>query len=148
MSVEATHMTIPISPDRTRRGSFRLRLPKVSRSVLLSTLTVAVLLAGWAIVTEMGWANELFLPKPQAVWAAFVKTMTKGYQGATLLQHLGASLYRILTAFTLACLIGIPLGVLMGVSRNARAAQSADRVLPATAAARTLYAAGDVARHR
>ncbi|WP_245288379.1 ABC transporter substrate-binding protein [Bradyrhizobium sp. WSM4349] len=121
MSVEATHMTIPISPDRTRRGSFRLRLPKVSRSVLLSTLTVAVLLAGWAIVTEMGWANELFLPKPQAVWAAFVKTMTKGYQGATLLQHLGASLYRILTAFTLACLIGIPLGVLMGVSRNARA---------------------------
>jgi len=121
MSVEATHMTIPISPDRTRRGSLRLRLPKVSRSVLLSTLTVAVLLAGWAIVTERGWANELFLPKPQAVWAAFVKTMTKGYQGATLLQHLGASLYRILTAFTLACLIGIPLGVLMGVSRNARA---------------------------
>ncbi|MGY4349431.1 ABC-type nitrate/sulfonate/bicarbonate transport system permease component [Bradyrhizobium sp. GM7.3] len=149
MSVEATHMTIPISPDRTRRGSFRLRLPKVSRSVLLSTLTVAVLLAGWAIVTEMGWANELFLPKPQAVWAAFVKTMTKGYQGATLLQHLGASLYRILTAFTLACLIGIPLGVSHGrVAQRARAAQSADRVLPATAAARTLYAAGDVARHR
>lgn len=112
-------MAISISADRTRRST--LRLPKVSRSLLLSTLTVAVLLATWAIVTEMGWANELFLPKPQAVWAAFVKTMTKGYQGATLLQHLGASLYRILTAFALACLVGIPLGVLMGVSRNARA---------------------------
>ncbi|MDA9524351.1 taurine ABC transporter permease [Bradyrhizobium sp. CCBAU 11434] len=112
-------MAIPISADRTRRGS--LRLPKVSRSVLLSTLTIAALLATWAVVTEMGWANELFLPKPQAVWAAFIKTMTKGYQGATLLQHLGASLYRILVAFALACLIGIPLGVLMGVSRNARA---------------------------
>ena len=119
MSVEASPMAIPISADRTRRGN--LRLPTVSRSVLLSTLTVAVLLAAWVVVTEMGWANELFLPKPQAVWAAFVKTMTKGYQGATLLQHLGASLYRILVAFTLACLIGIPLGVLMGVSRNARA---------------------------
>jgi taurine transport system permease protein len=119
MSVEASPMAVPISADRTRRSS--LRLPKVSRSVLLSTLTVAVLLAAWAVVTEMGWANELFLPKPQAVWAAFIKTMTKGYQGATLLQHLGASLYRILTAFALACLIGIPLGVLMGVSRNARA---------------------------
>lgn len=119
MSVEAGPMAIPISADRTRRGNFRL--PTVSRSVLLSTLTVAVLLAAWAIVTEMGWANELFLPKPQAVWAAFVKTMTKGYQGATLLQHLGASLYRILVAFALACLIGIPLGVLMGVSKNARA---------------------------
>jgi hypothetical protein len=52
MRVEATHMTIPISPDRTRRGSLRLRLPKVSRSVLLSTLTVAVLLAGWAVDNE------------------------------------------------------------------------------------------------
>lgn len=119
MSVEASPMAIPIPADRTRRST--LRLPKVSRSVLLSTLTVAMLLAAWAIVTEMGWANELFLPKPQAVWAAFIKTMSKGYQGATLLQHLGASLYRILTAFALACLVGIPLGVLMGVSRNARA---------------------------
>jgi taurine transport system permease protein len=119
MSVEASPMAIPIPADRTRRST--LRLPKVSRSVLLSTLTVAMLLAAWAVVTEMGWANELFLPKPQAVWAAFIKTMTKGYQGATLLQHLGASLYRILTAFALACLVGIPLGVLMGVSRNARA---------------------------
>ena len=119
MSVEASHMVIPISADRTRRGS--LRVPKIPRSILLSALTVAVLLATWTVVTEMGWANELFLPKPQAVWAAFVKTMTKGYQGATLLQHLGASLYRILTAFALACVVGIPLGVLMGVSRNARA---------------------------
>ena len=121
MSLEASPMAIPISADRTRRNTLRLRLPKVSRSVLLSALTIAVLLATWALVTEMGWANELFLPKPQAVWAAFIKTMTRGYQGATLLQHLGASLYRILVAFTLACLIGIPLGVLMGVSRNARA---------------------------
>ncbi|WP_409192294.1 ABC transporter permease [Bradyrhizobium sp. RDM4] len=119
MSVEASHMVIPISADRTGRGS--LRFPKIPRSILLSALTVAVLLATWTVVTEMGWANELFLPKPQAVWAAFVKTMTKGYQGATLLQHLGASLYRILTAFALACVVGIPLGVLMGVSRNARA---------------------------
>lgn len=72
-------MAIPISADRTRRGNLRLRVPKVSRSVLLSMLTIAVLLACWAIVTEMSWANELFLPKPQAVWAAFIKTMTKGY---------------------------------------------------------------------
>jgi len=121
MSVEASPMAVPLSTDRTRRGHIRVRLPKVSRSFLLSSLTVAMLLAAWAVVTEMGWANELFLPKPQAVWAAFVKTMTKGYQGATLLQHLGASLTRILTAFALACLVGIPLGVVMGVSRNARA---------------------------
>lgn len=119
MSIEASPMAVPLSPGRA--SSVRLRLPAISRSFLLSSLTVAMLLAAWAVATQMGWANELFLPKPQAVWAAFVKTMTKGYQGATLLQHLGASLYRILVAFALACLIGIPLGVLMGVSRNSRA---------------------------
>ena len=102
------------------RRKTRLKLPRPPRSLLLSSLTVVLVLAAWVLVTEMGWANELFLPKPQAVWAAFIKTMTKGYQGATLLQHVGASLYRILTAFALACLVGIPLGVLMGVSRDAR----------------------------
>jgi taurine transport system permease protein len=116
MSAEVADMGIAIGARRKTR----LRLPRPPRSLLLSFLTVVLVLAAWVLVTEMGWANELFLPKPQAVWVAFVKTMTKGYQGATLLQHVGASLYRILTAFALACLVGIPLGVLMGVSRDAR----------------------------
>lgn len=116
MSAEVADTGIPIAVRRKTRP----KLPRPSRSLLLSFLTVLLVLAAWVLVTEMGWANELFLPKPQAVWAAFVKTMTKGYQGATLLQHVGASLYRILTAFALACLVGIPLGVLMGVSRDAR----------------------------
>jgi taurine transport system permease protein len=116
MSAEVANMGISIGVRRKTR----LRLPRPPRSLLLSCLTVVLVLAAWVLVTEMGWANELFLPKPGAVWAAFVKTMTKGYQGATLLQHVGASLYRILTAFALACLVGIPLGVLMGVSRDAR----------------------------
>lgn len=116
MSAEVADTAIPIAARRKTRP----KLPRPSRSLLLSFLTVLLVLAAWVLVTEMGWANELFLPKPQAVWAAFVKTMTKGYQGATLLQHVGASLYRILTAFALACLVGIPLGVLMGVSRDAR----------------------------
>lgn len=116
MSAEVADTGIPIAARRKTRP----KLPRPSRSLLLSFLTVLLVLAAWVLVTEMGWANELFLPKPQAVWAAFVKTMTKGYQGATLLQHVGTSLYRILTAFALACLVGIPLGVLMGVSRDAR----------------------------
>jgi len=102
-------------------GSKQERRPWLSRPFLLSTLTLVILFCAWVLVTELGLANELFLPKPQAVWAAFVKTMTKGYQGSTLIEHMGTSLYRILTAFALACLVGIPLGVLMGVSKDARA---------------------------
>jgi taurine transport system permease protein len=109
-------MTQTVSDNVTK-----IRMPRFSRSFLLSSLTVAILLGAWVLVTEMGWANELFLPKPQAVWGAFIKTSTKGYQGSTLIEHIGTSLYRILTAFALACLVGIPLGVLMGVSRDARA---------------------------
>lgn len=116
MSAEVADIPMPVGARRKTR----LKLPRPPRSLLLSSLTVVLVLAAWVLVTEMGWANELFLPKPQAVWAAFIKTTTKGYQGATLLQHVGASLYRILTAFALACLVGIPLGVLMGVSRDAR----------------------------
>jgi taurine transport system permease protein len=120
MSADGAEMVAP-TMQAVGWGVRRARIPRPSRSFLLSLLSVTVLLGTWLLVTEMGWANELFLPKPQAVWAAFVKTSTRGYQGSTLLVHVGASLYRVLTAFFLACLVGIPLGVLMGVSRDARA---------------------------
>ena len=120
MSGDGGQMAVPMTPT-VRIGPRPLRMPMISRSFLLSSLSIAIQLGVWILVTEIGWANELFLPKPQAVWAAFVKTLTKGYQGSTLLEHVGASLYRVLVSFALACLVGIPLGVLMGVSRNARA---------------------------
>jgi taurine transport system permease protein len=120
MSGDNGQIAVPMAP--TVNGNLRpIRMPKISRSFLLSSLSIVILLGAWMLATEMGWANELFLPKPQAVWAAFVKTLTRGYQGSTLLQHVGASLYRVLASFALACLAGIPLGVLMGVSRDARA---------------------------
>jgi taurine transport system permease protein len=120
MSGDGGQMAVAMTP--TVKVSLRpIPMRKISRSFLLSSLSIAILLGAWMLVTEMGWANELFLPKPQAVWAAFVKTLTKGYQGSTLLEHVGASLYRILVSFALACLVGIPLGVLMAISRDARA---------------------------
>jgi taurine transport system permease protein len=120
MSADGAEMVAP-TMQAVGWGVRRARIPRPSRSFLLSLLSVTVLLGTWLLVTEMGWANELFLPKPQAVWAAFIKTSTRGYQGSALLVHVGASLYRVLAAFFLACLVGIPLGVLMGVSRDARA---------------------------
>ena len=108
-------LAVPLGSAAQRR---RLQ---VSTSFLLSTATVCTVFALWVLVTAMGWANELFLPGPVAVWHAFVKALTKGYQGSTLIEHVGTSLYRILVAFALACVAGIPLGVLMGVSRHARA---------------------------
>ena len=91
----------------------------ISRGTLLSTATVIFLLALWVFLTSTGIANDLFLPSPAAVGKAFVRVSTTGYQGSTLLQHVAASLTRILVAFGLACLVGIPLGILMGISKDA-----------------------------
>lgn len=92
-----------------------------SRYQLLTATSVAFMFLAWFFVTETGLANELFLPHPTSIFAALIKVATKGYQGATLLEHVGVSLGRILSGFGLACIIGIPLGVLMGVSRSAKA---------------------------
>ena len=84
----------------------------------ISVITVAAILGMWVLVTAMGWANPLFLPTPLAVYHAFIEVAVNGYQGSTLLEHISVSLYRILVAFFLACLVGIPLGIAMGVSKT------------------------------
>ena len=85
----------------------------------LSVLTVVTIMFAWFFVSHLGLANPIFLPSPGSVINIFWEVATVGYQGSTLLEHIGTSLYRILVAFFLACIVGIPLGVLMGTSRSA-----------------------------
>ncbi len=112
---------VPKPEPALRIAARRLLALRPPRTLLLSSLTVILLFCAWVVVTETGLANPLFLPNPEAVARAFMEVSTEGYQGSTLIEHLSASLYRILVAFGLACLIGIPLGVLMGTSETARA---------------------------
>lgn len=86
-----------------------------------SMLTVNILFIAWIFVTETGLANELFLPGPLKVWQSFLTVSTEGYQGNTLFIHVFTSVNRILAAFLLACFIGIPMGILMGASKIAKA---------------------------
>jgi taurine transport system permease protein len=119
MSVDEVAKQVKV-PKLFDPSGLRARLTE-DKTYLFSVATVVAVFAIWIIVTATGLANPLFLPCPVAVWTAFVKVLTVGYQGSTLTEHLAASLYRILVAFALACIIGIPLGILMGVSRNANA---------------------------
>ncbi len=91
------------------------------RTFAYSMLTVNILFITWVVVTETGLADELFLPGPLKVWQSFIEVSTEGYQGNTLFIHVFTSVNRILAAFILACIIGIPMGVLMGASKIARA---------------------------
>lgn len=96
-----------------RRG---LRWP-FSRQFSLSLLSVGLLLLLWWAVTALGLVAPLFLPPPQVVLQKLILIASpQGFMDATLWQHLGASLARMLVALFFAALIGIPVGIAMGLS--------------------------------
>ena len=64
---------------------------------------------------------NFFFPGPLKIWQSFLEVSTEGYQGNTLFVHVFTSVNRILAAFIMACIVGIPMGVLMGASKIARA---------------------------
>lgn len=113
-------MSAVIDDKRRTSRVRRLRWP-FSRQLSLSLLSVAVLLLLWWGVTALGLIAPLFLPPPQQVLhKLLVIAGPQGFMDATLWQHLGASLTRMLVALFFAALIGIPVGIAMGLSPAVR----------------------------
>lgn len=113
-------MSAVIDEKRRTPRVRRLRWP-FSRQLSLSLLSVAVLLLLWWSVTALGLIAPLFLPPPQQVLhKLLVIAGPQGFMDATLWQHLGASLTRMLMALFFAALIGIPVGIAMGLSPAVR----------------------------
>jgi taurine transport system permease protein len=96
------------------------RVPGEGPSVAISVLTVAALLALWFVATNLGWIRPLFLPTPQAVYQQFEEYLLGIANDKPLLEHLAASMFRVFSAFFLACITAVPVGIAMGVSRIAR----------------------------
>ncbi|WP_432468516.1 ABC transporter permease subunit [Agarivorans sp. Z349TD_8] len=94
--------------------------PGAGDSKLIALCSTLFCLGLWALVTEAGMIKPMFLPSPFDVLARLWDVLIDGFAGATLAEHLGASLSRIFGAFLLASLIGIPLGVAIGCSRVIR----------------------------
>ena len=85
----------------------------------------------WELAVLLKLTNAVLLPGPFKVLASFVELFTaKNY-----LYDVGMSLFRIVVSFTLACMLAIPLGILMGTFRRVEAffnpLVSAFRYLPA-----------------
>lgn len=74
----------------------------------------AILVVWWAVTT---WAlvPALFLPAPQAIVLRLGDLWQHGFAGASLAQHVGASLARVGLAMLFASVTAIPTGMAMGL---------------------------------
>jgi taurine transport system permease protein len=89
-------------------------------TVAISLATAVILLLVWWGATSLKLTPSLFLPRPAEVLHQFVVLYNDGYAGASLGEHIGASLFRIGIAAALAIATAIPIGLLMGLNRWAK----------------------------
>jgi taurine transport system permease protein len=105
-----------LSRARPTRPGETYGVPGQGETVLLSVATIAALIFVWWAVTALGLVKPLFVPSPQSIIAKFLDVMANGFTGTPLWEHVWISTARVFGAFLLACVIGIPLGLAMGMS--------------------------------
>lgn len=117
-------VTPPSAPAAPTTGptlkTSAFKVPGQGASGTISVVTVLVLLMLWALITNIGWIKPMFLPSPQAVFQQFYEYVTGQANDKPLWQHFLASMFRVFSAFLLACVTAIPVGIAMGMSRWAR----------------------------
>ncbi len=114
-STKAAVSTLPI------RQVSGYSVPGEGSSTMIACVTVVALLVLWWVATHNGWIRDLFLPTPERIITSFSEAWKGEIQGGRPLpEHFGWSMFRVFTAFALACVTAIPVGIAMGVSRIAR----------------------------
>lgn len=107
-------------PASGRQRISRYRVLGEGSSLALSIVSIIALLGLWWLATNQQWIRPLFLPRPETIWVAFSQAVAGDLDNHTLWVHFVWSMYRVFSAFLLAVVIGIPVGIAMGVSRIAR----------------------------
>lgn len=84
--------------------------------VVLGAAGLAMFFGLWLLVSQAGFGlvSTQFLPSPSEVFWMFRRLLSESFAGATLPEHLSASVHRFLLGYGIAVAIGIPLGLLMG----------------------------------
>ncbi|WP_435281229.1 ABC transporter permease [Streptomyces koelreuteriae] len=103
----------PEPPARTRDGWTRVR------HVALPFGSLLLFLVLWQLLAASGTWSETLVPPPAKVWDAFIEVSgthggVRGYNGTTLVEHLGISLRRIALGAGIGIAAGVVFGLLMG----------------------------------
>jgi taurine transport system permease protein len=110
-------VTEPIAMAAAEPRPVEQRRLRVRRDLVLNVLSVFAFLGAWAAATELGWISPIFLPSPASVAAEAGKLVRTGDLWVAVV----ASSRRVFLGFALAAAVAVPLGVLMGVWRPAKA---------------------------
>ena len=88
---------------------------------LIGAATICCLLALWVGAAALGLVDPARFPRPVDVWHAAVQLSERGYAGGTLFWQVWYSSRLVVLGFLVATATGVPLGLLMGMSRRAEA---------------------------
>jgi NitT/TauT family transport system permease protein len=104
--------------NHTWKDFFRFRGSIARRQELVvGTGSFLAILAFWQALAMSGLVAHQFLPTPIEVWNALFNLFAKH----NFIHDIGISIYRVWTAFLLAALMAIPLGILMSAFPIVRA---------------------------
>ena len=88
---------------------------------ILSVLSVITVLFIWELVTDiLHLISPMMLPSPAKVLNTFIYKLCGGVNpdGATLLQHIAASMKIALGGYVVGVIVGVPLGIAMAWNRK------------------------------
>ena len=85
---------------------------------LLSIAVFASVIVLWWAAAAFGWVSKAFLPPPAAAFSEVVAGL--GVADGTLRGQLTQTIWRMVQGWLLACLVGVALGAVIGVSAKAR----------------------------
>lgn len=93
---------------------------KTGKYKIVSVISIAVFLAIWEVCTDiLHLAPASMLPSPISVLETFIqKLYDPSPDGATMIEHMAASMEIALIGYVLGALVGIPLAILMGWYEN------------------------------
>ena len=107
-------------PGSEARRTSGYTAPGEGKSSWYSARSIVVILGLWWLASHLRWVPPLFLPTPEVVAMRLYESAMGQSADAPLAVNFGWSMFRVFSAFLLACVTAIPVGIGMGVSRIVR----------------------------